>query len=114
MKKYKELKNKKIIKHKNQVRLENIASKNVKNDQSKHINIDDMAKTNKQYLVLHYKILNYYRNKYGKYISFKAINRNIQRQWQIIQYYENNNQVDEQINNVKIKWCENLVQEKTC
>ena len=75
--------------------------------------IIDMAKTNKQYILLHYKLLYYYRNKYGKYISFKAINRNIQKRWQIIQYYENNkNQNDEQMDNTKIRWCENLVQEK--
>jgi hypothetical protein len=73
----------------------------------------DMVKTNKQYIILHYKLLHYYRNKYGKYISFKGINRIIQRRWQIMQYYENNkNQIDEQIHHIKIKWCENLVQEK--
>ena len=44
-----------------------------------------MVKINRHYISLHYNVIKYYRNKYGKYISFKKINRNIQRQMQIMQ-----------------------------
>ena len=62
----------------------------------------------KEYITLHYKILEKYRKKYNKYIPFRLINKSIKRHYQLYCYNKINKDSDiVKEKQTMIRWSEN-------
>lgn len=66
------------------------------------------TKKDREYIQLHYKLLEAYRKK-NKYKSFRHINKKIKRKWQIMNYYKSQTDDNKQIT-PKLKWSDTIEQ----
>ncbi len=62
----------------------------------------------KEYIIVHYNILEKYRKKYNKYVPFRLINKSIKRHYQLYCYDKINKENDiTKDKQTKIRWSEN-------